>query len=287
VSEINLALYRAFAQPFVRAMISAPAAEWLRRLHPLRLQYEWFSAKNPLMVPVRSMADNVRENRRAADADNPFSGMQEAISEQIAANLDLWRNTNEMLAERAFLWIYGSPMLQAAVGIDPADSRPMRKAAKSPLYGELLRSRIAELKSRIGTGGLRECVIRGMIYVGMTRGGADERGFAAIRRLRAVERDKARLALPEFKALLREQYFMLLVDQEAAIAAIPALLPTDEEDRRQAFSALCEVLSARGEIPADGIQRLLRIARLFGVDTETPEGFPRVMAAGLPTKKAS
>ena len=47
VSEINLALYRTFAQPMVRAMVSKPVAEWLRRLHPLRLQYELLSDKNP------------------------------------------------------------------------------------------------------------------------------------------------------------------------------------------------------------------------------------------------
>src|SRR5512144_2855857 len=53
VSEINLALYRTFAQPMVRAMMSAPAAEWLRRLHPLRLQYELLSDANPLMAAVK------------------------------------------------------------------------------------------------------------------------------------------------------------------------------------------------------------------------------------------
>src|SRR4029434_11105948 len=51
VSEINLALYRMFAQPMVRAMVSEPAAEWLRRLHPLRLQYELLSDKNPWLGP--------------------------------------------------------------------------------------------------------------------------------------------------------------------------------------------------------------------------------------------
>src|SRR5262249_54248089 len=40
VSEINLALYRTFAQPVVRAMTSAPVAEWMQHMHPLRLQYE-------------------------------------------------------------------------------------------------------------------------------------------------------------------------------------------------------------------------------------------------------
>src|SRR5215468_2138961 len=34
VSEINLALYRTFAQPMVRAMISNPIADWMREMHP-------------------------------------------------------------------------------------------------------------------------------------------------------------------------------------------------------------------------------------------------------------
>jgi hypothetical protein len=38
VSEINLALYRTFAQPVVRALVSAPLAEWMVRMHPLRFQ---------------------------------------------------------------------------------------------------------------------------------------------------------------------------------------------------------------------------------------------------------
>src|SRR3954465_14047091 len=43
VSEINLSLYRTFAQPMVRAMVNSPMAEWMQQLHPLRLQYEFFS----------------------------------------------------------------------------------------------------------------------------------------------------------------------------------------------------------------------------------------------------
>ena len=39
----------------------------------------------------------------------------------------------ESLAERTFLTIYGSPPLQAAVGIDPAGTRPLRKAGKASL----------------------------------------------------------------------------------------------------------------------------------------------------------
>ena len=86
-------------------------------------------------------------------ADNPFVAMQENVSRQIVAALDAWRDVSEALAERTFLAVYGLPALQAAVGIDPAATRPLRKAAKSPLHRELLQNRIAELKSRIPVGG--------------------------------------------------------------------------------------------------------------------------------------
>ena len=85
----------------------------------------------------------------------------------------------------------------------------MRKAAKSPLHDELLRKRIADLKSRIPVGGLREAVVRALLYAGMPRAAVDERGFEAVRRIRQAHGD---LPLPDFKALVREQFNMLLLD---------------------------------------------------------------------------
>ena len=56
VSEINLALYRTYVQPAVRALVTPQWAEQLQRLHPLRLQYEMFSDGNPLMAPIAALA---------------------------------------------------------------------------------------------------------------------------------------------------------------------------------------------------------------------------------------
>jgi pimeloyl-ACP methyl ester carboxylesterase len=282
VSDINLAFYRAFAQPAVRAMTSPAIAESMRRLHPLRLQYELFSDANPLMASVKTMADRAREDRKPVSADNPFLAIQESVSKQIVANLDAWRDMTESLSERIFLSIYGSPMLQAAVGIDPADTHPQRKAGNSALHQELLQSRIAELKARIAIGGLRECLVRGMLYVGMARGSADERGLAAIRHLRAVRDDGPRLTLAEFKALVREQYFMLLIDQDATLGAISDLLPPDKDARRKGFAVLRQVLSAPGELAGEAADRLQRIAALFGVDTA-----PTKVAGKIAIAKAS
>src|SRR5437016_2530692 len=152
ISEANLALYRTFVQPVVRAMVSAPLAETLHQMHPLRLQYQIFSNANPFMAPIASLAEEVRKNRRPVAPDNPFIAMQENVSEQIVAALDGWRDFIETVSERTFLTVYGSPALQAAAGIDPADTRALRKPAKNRLYQELVQKRNAELKSHIALG---------------------------------------------------------------------------------------------------------------------------------------
>jgi Protein of unknown function (DUF3141) len=174
------------------------------------------------MAPLERMAQEVRKNRRPVPADNPFLALQENVSEQIVAALDGWRDFIEAASERTFLTVYGSPALQAAMGIDPADTRALRKPPKNRLYQELAQKRIAELKSRIPLGGLREAVVRALIYVGLGRVSVDERGFETVRRLRGKYGD---IPLSDFKALVHDQFFMLLIDKDASLAAIPPCFP--------------------------------------------------------------
>ncbi|HKD37622.1 MAG TPA: DUF3141 domain-containing protein, partial [Pirellulales bacterium] len=108
VSQTNLALYRTFMQPVVRALVNPGFAEAIRQLHPLRLQYELFSNANPAMAPVGGWAEKVREHRKPAAADNPFTAIQEDVSRLIVATLDAWRELNESAAERTFMAAYGS-----------------------------------------------------------------------------------------------------------------------------------------------------------------------------------
>ena len=276
VSETNLALYKVFAQPTVRALMNAQSAELLSRLHPLRLQYELFSDENPLMAPTAALASQVTKDRKPVSPANPFLALQENISRQVVATLDHWQAASEVFAEKMFLSIYGSPALQAGMGINPESSEPLRKAAKSQLHTQLVEAKIAELKSRIGVGGLRTCLVRGALYVGMSRGGSvDERTFALIREMRRASDDITRLTLPEFKALVREQHFILLIDEQAALAAIPSLLPTSVEERQKGITVIREILNARGEVTGEAASRLQHIIRLFGVE-EAPVSLPRI-----------
>src|SRR3954451_3582226 len=266
VSEMNLSAYKKFVQPWLKNMVPPQLAESMRNFHPLRMQYEAFSSQTPLMATIKSTAEGIEENRKPVSKDNPFLAFQEQMSKQIVHVLDSWRDSQEALSEAIFLNVYGSPALQAAVGIDPK-SEPSRRREMSVEHRALLDQRIAELKSKIGEGGLPEATLRALLYVGSARGMVDERSIEA---LRQVRRDYSgpRLTLPEFKMLVREQFFMLLLDRESALAAIPTLLPDDAGQRRAAFAAMREVLSASAAISGEVAKRLKRLAELFGLEAE-------------------
>src|SRR3954454_20870294 len=264
VSELNLAAFQKFIQPLIKNAVTPQMADWMRNMHPLRLQYEAFSSKNPWMNVVKSAADKIEEDRKPVSQDNPFLAFQEQMSKQIVRVLDSWRDQQEALSEAIFLNVYGSPALQAAVGIDPK-SEPSRRRAMSAEHRAMLDKRIAELKSKIGEGGLPEASLRALLYVGSARGMVDERSIEALRQVRR-DHTGARLTLAEFKMLVRDQFFMLLLDREGALAAIPKLLPDDAAQRRTAFAAIREVLSASSGITGERASRLERIARLFDVD---------------------
>jgi hypothetical protein len=270
VSKTNLELYRTFVRPIVRSMANEASAEWMHRLHPLEIPYEFFSDANPFLRWLAPMADQVKGDRRAANPDNFLIRIQEEMSRNIVWALDSWRDWRDTTAEATFMFIYGSPLLQASVGIDPVSTRPMRRAGKSPLHRQFVEKRIAELRAQMAVGGVRECIVRSAFYVGMVRASVDERGFEMVRRLRETRSEEKRMTLAEFKTMVREQFFMLLIDAEAALAAIPALLPPDRDKRAEALALVKQVLSARGEIVGEAADRLQRIARLFRLDAEQP-----------------
>jgi pimeloyl-ACP methyl ester carboxylesterase len=264
VSEMNLVAYKKYLQPFFKSIVTPQMAELLRNWHPLRFQYEAFSSQNPLMKTVENAADRAREERKPVAPDNPFVAFQESVSKQIVSSLDQWRDSQEALSEAMFLAVYGSPALQAAVGVDP-QSAPSRRRAMDSDYHARLQARIAELKSKIGAGGLREAGIRALLYIGSARGMVDERSLEVLRRLRQAD-ESARMTLAEFKMLVREQFFMLLLDRDAALAAIPKLLPESMDERRKAFAVIEDVLSASSEISGEVAKRLKQVAGLFGFD---------------------
>src|SRR6185295_13583323 len=117
-------------------------------------------------------------------------------------------------------------------------------------------------------------VVRSAIHVGMSHASFDERGFELVRRIRAMSDGADRLPLPAFKALIREQYFMLVLDEEAALAAIPSLLPARAEERRKGLAIVRQLAGARGDLTGKAAKRLDRVIALF--NTKEKEHEPQV-----------
>ena len=117
VSEVNLGLYRAFAEPWVRAMTTERTAETLRQLHPHRFRFRIFSDENPFMRPVKAVAAEARFNRKPVSPDNPFLALEKEVSNWITTCLESFGELRDAMTEAAFLNVYGSPLIQAAVGL--------------------------------------------------------------------------------------------------------------------------------------------------------------------------
>ena len=260
VSEINLGLYRTLLQPLVRAGINEQTAEWMKKLNPSEPQFEIFSDRNPFMQQIAQLAEEVRQQRQPVSADNPFLAWQSAISEGIVTALDGYRDLRDSSLEQLFLATYSSPVLQALLGLKASDAPPRKRPGMDPERIAFIERRIAELKSRIADGGLHEAVIRSLVYIGMAGPGVDERAFNELRQIRAENKG---MSLDEFKQLLREQFFGLLLDQEAALAAIPTMLPTDPALRAKSLEAIRRTVEATGKATGERAERLALIEKLF------------------------
>jgi hypothetical protein len=264
LSDSLRGLYETMWRPWIQACVNESSAELAHRMHPARLQFEIFSDANPWMRGVAQVADWVRANRRALDASHPMRAFEQSLSNQIIAALDGFRDARDATLERVFLAIYGAPALQALAGLEPGDAPPRRRPADDPWHAALVGERIADLRARLAVGGLKEAAIRSMLYVGLPRAAADERSFAVMRRVREATREARQMPLAAFKQLVRDQYFMLLLEPAAAVAAIPAMLPADSEARERMLALIREVVEARGAMEPEVEHRFAEIARLFG-----------------------
>jgi pimeloyl-ACP methyl ester carboxylesterase len=261
VSDINLGLYRTLVQPWIRLFANEGAATWMRKMHPLRLQFELFSRANPFMSYLESGANVVRQNRQAVSNDNICAQAEASISKWIESSLQIYGDMRDALIEAAFLNIYGSPALQAMVGLKASDGTPRRRPGLDATYQAFVAQRTEELKRNIGEGGPREAAIRAALYIRLPEGIADERGFRLLQRLR--EEAGSGLTLAAFEKVVRDQFFSLLLDERRAVEAIPGMLAKDAELASRMIGALARLIEVVGVQTPAGKARLREMEKVF------------------------
>ena len=264
VSEINQGLYDTFVSPVVKAMSNETTAVAQRLWNPVRMQRWMLSDVNPMMAPVKAMAEAVRANRRPATPDNPFSRLERAGSKQIEEALDQYRDTRDELTERVFKAIYESPWLAPVVGVD-AKKRGQSAASATWELEELKRLKRNEIEGFIEQGTLLDAWARLIVYVRHPGDPADERPFNLFLKMIEEMAPENRPSLAALKAAIKRQVYALALDEARALAALPKLAP-DMEQRRRGLDAARAVMSARGELTAEQRERFHRIANVFGLN---------------------
>jgi hypothetical protein len=248
----------------VRQAVNDGSAEWLRSMHPHRLRFEALSDRSPLASALADMAASVRADRRPVGDDNPLRRIETIAASQIAFGLKFWGEMRDTLSEQVFLATYGSPLLQALVGVKGDGRHEQRRLLRDVTRDANARAVETAIERDMEHGGLVDAVVRAAIYVGMAGGGggADERVFAALKNIGATLPKHLRIGLEPFKAAMRKQYLTLRLDERRAIATLPKLIPDAAAERLRGLEILRAVMESRERSDAER-QRFAEIGRLF------------------------
>ena len=271
ISEVNEGLYDTFVSPWIKACVNEASAEALRMMHPLRLERFMISDMNPMLRPLEVMAHAVRENRRPAGPDNAFAKAEHEAAQQIEQALDRWRDLRDRGQELLFKTIYNSPLVEALAGLRAPHADARKPRARDEHAEQLLEARIKAIKTREEQGGFPEAVLRIMLAAAQAEHMVDARGFRLAQRIKQEHPKLRRIPREQIRAAVKEEAFMLRFDQDRALAALPLLLPSEDE-RREAVEIVRRIGYANGEITPKSEAMLVRIERILGLDPAAPAG---------------
>ena len=248
----------------MKNLVTEQSANLLRELQPMRLRFEIFSDKNPFMSPVGLWANFIRVNRQAVSSENPFLLTEQAASDWIVKWLDAFTDARDAMVEGIFMATYGSPLLQALVGLR-ADGAQTRRHIERELAREAAIERArAELERRIEQASPIEAALRALIYVRHPQRSFDERSFKMLKEINSELPETERISLARFKEMMKEQFLILLQEPERAVAAIPMLLPAGRGERNSLLGVIRQVANSDGALAPESKRRLARVETLFG-----------------------
>lgn len=270
VAEINQGLYDTFVSPWVKAMSNERTAEWLRMMNPERLRRALISDLNPAMWTIRSLAEMVRAQRQRVSPQNPLLKIEQEVSERIGNTLDTYRDSRDALYERMFKAIYESPWLAAMVGLGGKSDPRRRPKAPEKLREEFKRLKLQEIESHMDEGTPLDGWIRLQLYQGMETKMIDERPYNLIRRMMSEMPAESRPTLAQMKEAVKRQSFVLLLDAEQAVNALPKLLP-EMKQRQQALQIARKVATARGRLSGQQEARFRTLEEILGVKAALPK----------------
>jgi len=291
VSEINQHIYDLGLAPVVKALSAAFSPQWLRALHPKRMENYIWSSLNPLALYGQALAQQARAERQPVAEDNVFVGMEQLFSNAIINSLNAWRDIRDQTIEATFNAIYGNPYMRAWVGLDEPKARTQSHHGDNmALHDELraLRSELAGLQ--IQEGGTVEAFARVLVYVAGDSAFIDERAFNMLENLASHAREAWQIpTLEQLRPIIRRQWLIVRMYPDEAIDALPVLVPS-QESRQSIWAAVATIAQLRDVLNLDegARARFEHVARVMGLSSHWQPGVKqsRFLPEAVQTPKA-
>ncbi|PRC93173.1 DUF3141 domain-containing protein [Solimicrobium silvestre] len=284
VAELNQSMYDKFMSPFVKMFSSELTATCLRNLNSARLERSLISDSNPMLKALKPLADMVRAQRKPIAADNPWLKAEQKTAEAIRNSWDSYRDKRDAGYEKLFKAIYESPLVASMSGYNQEEGTRHRSNDEQD---EKMRQRRAEHECWFEQGSVETGFLRLLIFVASGNGVIDERPFNGIRRLMLeIGLDKT-VSLQQLKATIKQQTFLVRMDEQRALSGLTVLLPKPAE-RHRALKLARELLELSGPISAEKEGRLQRVAHVLDLDSDVAVSKKKaVRAKSVVPKKVS
>ena len=132
------------------------------------------------LAAERKAAEAARADRKPVSAGNPFLAFEQVASTWISTWLDTYRIARDGMTEAFFVNLYGSPVLQALMGLGTEQARAHQRIERDLAREVATSNARKDLEKLFEVGGMAEAAIRALVYVRLPEGKIDERGFSML-----------------------------------------------------------------------------------------------------------
>lgn len=256
LSELGTNVYEIAGRPVVQALVTPQTATTLRDAHPSRVGRRVFSDENPAMALVAAAAGKVAQVRQPVSEPNLFVGGEQLMAQALTQSMDLWRDLRDAAYETTFLSIYGTPFMHWL-----GNSHAKERTRKDPKELRYL-PEVQAMLLGVDNGGFEAAVIRMLILLAESRGSVRRDRLERSAEVLNTREPFASLGNERRAALIREQAIIVEYEANAALSALPRLLPLPEQ-RHQALAWVHYIVGAREEMEPHSLHMLDTMEKLL------------------------
>jgi Protein of unknown function (DUF3141) len=266
VSEMNDWLYNTFVGPFVKMFSTETSAEIMKQLHPLRVnKYIFSDTINPFMWIFKMLAPVVKKTRSPVSPDNPFTALEENVSDNIVAILDSYQAIRDHFEETLFFAIYENPWMKLLYPEASLKKEPVKEKKKEKTEEEALIHKNKEhWYSAMEKGGYEEGIVRIVMALEDLDHAVDRDALYQDEGLLESSERLKRLNKKDFIHMARKQSRILQTDEDKAFKSLAKLIATPK-DRKNALAVAKKIVLSGRSISKRQKEVLSKIAKALQI----------------------